>query len=1331
MTRVRSLPTPCHDSRTEASRPGAEPTLLHEFFEESAARTPDQIAVDIPPGGRRPTRRRVTYAQLKQQSDALAAFLDELTCGVECVVAVILPRESECLYVAQLAALKSGAAYACIDPAFPDEQVRDILADASPVAILTDAAGAARLRHIEPTPVVDVPGWLRDVGDRETTRSVAAFAPDRLAYVIYTSGTTGKPKGVMIEHRSVVNLVLADRLALGVRPEYRVGQNSSSAYDSSVEEIWSAFAAGATLVVMDDETTRLGPDLIGWLRRERVTMFSPPPTLLRSTGCTDPEAELPDLRLLQVGGEVLTQDLADTWARGRCLLNDYGPTECTITALRARIQPGDTITIGRPLPGLHAYVLNDALHEVPDGETGELCLGGVALARGYRNQPERTAQKFVKHPRLGRIYRTGDLVARTPDQTYAFHGRIDAQVKVRGYRIELEAIESRLAECPGVRQAACRVQGVGGQQRLVAFVVPETPSTPLSFDALKTALRAVLPEYMVPSRFGILDRLPTTASGKMNRQALPTLEAHGSEAHLRAPSNDLEETLADSCRTLLGIEKAVSVDDDFFHDLGGDSLQAAQLISILRDDPRTASLAVRDLYETRTLAGLAKRAAERVSVTAVAPAAPRPQGRPMLASLVQGLWLLLQLIAGGPLLYLAAIVAPSHLLQGVGILPSLVLAPLVYGAGVVLYTLLTLALAVLVKKLLIGRYTPLRAPVWGSFYVRNWIVQHVVQLVPWRLLEGTALHSTALRALGARIGQRVHIHHGVNLLQGGWDLLDIGDDVTISQDAALQLVELEDGQVVVGRVVLESGCTLDVRAGVASDTHVEAGAYLTALSFLPRGRRIPAGERWDGVPAKRVGVAPEAPAVSPALSPAAYGVALSVGRALTGLCGALPVLLAAFVFTSMVGVDADHILDWFLESSLSLNTVLLGVGLVLSVRPLTLLLQLVAMRALGRVEPGVVSRWSLTYVRIWLKVELAAAANTWLSGTLLWIHWLRGAGMKIGRGCEISTIIDTVPELVEVGDSAFLADGIYLAGPRLHCGTVTLAPVRLASNTYFGNYVLIAGGQNIPENVLVGVCTVADDRQITPGSSWFGHPPFELPKREVVASDPTTTHLPNTIRYVNRLFWEWLRFALPLLPLLLFVGWLRAVAAFEDRVSLPVLLLTVIPALDFAVGASFCLFGLILKWALLGRVRPAVHPLWSCWCRRWEFHYVAYELYTSGPLSALEGTLFLNGYLRAMGMRLGRHVTLGPGFAYIIDHDMLEFEAGATVNCLFQAHTFEDRVLKIDRVRIRREATVGSLTVVLYGADIGSRTYVAPLSVVMKHERLLGNHAYVGCPTHL
>ena len=1311
------------------------PLFLHQFFERACQRWPERPAVDVPPGNGRPARRVLTYAELGRQADALASFLRGFATS-ECVIAILLPRTGEHLYLSQLAVLKAGAAYTCIDPAFPDEQVRAILADAEAVALLTDAAGLARVKGFggDLSRVFEIAALIEEQHHLSTALAPAAhLTPQNLAYLIYTSGTTGRPKGVMIEHRSIVNLVGSDLEEFQLSPEDRVGQNSSPAYDSSLEEIWLAFAAGATVVVMDDETARLGPDLIPWLQRERITVFCPPPTLLRATGCHDPAAALPDLSLLYVGGEALPRDVADRWAKGRRLVNGYGPTECTVTSLRGRIREGEPITIGRPVPGLQAWVLDESLAETPDGEQGELYLGGIGLARGYRHRLELTAEKFPVHPRFGRLYRTGDLVSREADGNYSYHGRIDSQVKLRGYRVELEAIEAKLAECDGVREAACQVQKDGTQQILVAFVVPKDGRASLSFDELKASLRKLLPTYMIPSRFATLSELPTTVGGKLNRKLLPVIAASERDEHKQviAPRNVAEEKLAAAFQKILRLRDSVSIHDDFFNDLGGDSLHGAELISLLRDDPATESITVRDLYEARTVAELALRVrAEESAKAVIAEASDRTPGQPLLATSLQALWLLAGLVLGSFAAYLTAFDIVPLLIHSLGLVPFLLLSPVLVFATLALYTLVAALLAVFVKWLFIGRYRPRREPVWGNFYVRHWIVQQTVRIVPWQWLEGTEFELVVLRALGARIGRRVHIHRGVNLLQGGWDLLTIGDDVTISQDAAIRLVDLDDGHVVMGMVSIGSGSTLEVRAGIGGNTILEPEAYLTALSYLPDGGRIPRGERWDGIPAQATGQSPPRPTLPDgerSLSPFWHGVALILARFVLRLVLALPLELTTVIVALMSGLDTESALAWLSAPLPNLSLLIAAMLIVTLTLPLSLALEALAIRALGRVRAGVISRWGFAYIRVWLKTQMLDAAGEWLSGTLFWPVWLRLAGMRVGSGCEISTIIDVVPELIEIERASFFADGIYLGGPRVDRGTVTLEHTHLAENTFLGNHVVILAGQHLPPDILLGVCTVADEKIVRPGTSWFGHPPFELPRREIIECDRRLTHDPHLIRYVNRVFWELLRFTLPAVPVLVLLAWYQLVSIAS--LSGPSFLWLAVPAISFGAAAFFCLLVLVLKWMLLGRVKPGTHPLWSCWCSRWDFLYVAWGVYARALLSTLEGTLLLPWYLRAMGMRIGCRVILGDGFAQVVDPDMLHFEDGATVSCQFQAHTFEDRVLKIDRITIRRQATVGSTAVLLYGAEIGVRTHVAPQSVVMKRESLLPGHSYAGCPT--
>ncbi len=1315
-----------------AAAPAAPPRLLQACFQAAAARWPEQLAVDVPPGPDRDLRRTATYADLSARAHTLAALLRPRL-GSDAIVALHLSRDTPDLYAAQLAVLLAGGAWTCIDPAFPDDQVQAILDDAAPAAILADAAGAARLRGLRlgTDLVVDTAAFLA------TAPAAATIAPapwqhaHSLAYLIYTSGTTGKPKGVMIQQAGITSLVTGDLAEFGLGPGDRVAQGSSAAYDSSVEETWLALASGATVVVMDDAAARLGPDLVPWLREERITVFCPPPTLLRATGCEDPATALPDLKLLYVGGEALPQDVADRWGQGRRLVNGYGPTECTVTALRTDIVPGRPITIGHPVPGLRAWVLNEALAEVPPGQSGELCIGGTGLARGYRNDPETTTLKFLEHPTFGRIYRTGDLALRGPDGAHHYLGRMDTQVKLRGYRIELEAIEARLVEHMGVRAAACTVQGEGARQTLVGFFVPEDPGIVPLGEHLKAWLRHSLPAYMVPGHLAPLAELPVTVGGKLDRRRLPQVRTAGEALEPGEPPRDATEAaLARAYREALALAADAPIHADFFNDLGGDSLGAALLVSLLREDPATAAVTVRDIYEAPTIAELAPRlqASQRSPGKGLGDGAPLPRTRaqpPGPALALHTLCLLATLALGAPLTYLLTFRLLPALAQRLGLVPLLLLAPLLSALGLALWAPLSLAYAVLVKRLLIGRYQPLTAPVWGSFHTRNWMVQQAVRLVPWGLFTGTGLHAAALRALGARIGQRVHIHRGVLLLRGGWDLLDIGDDATLSQDVALQLVDLEAGQIKVGPITIGAGATLEVRASVDAHSEVGAGACLTALSHLPAGSRIPAGERWHGIPAQPAGRVPEAPALPPGTQ--GTSLAFTCRMLAARLALAMGLSLPADLLFVALALGSEWTLETALDGLASPTTIIL---LVLSV-PLTLLTQALAAQALGPVEPGVLGRWSPAYLRVWLKSGLVDAAGQWLSGTLFWPFWLRLAGMRIGPGCEISTIIDVVPELVEIGPETFFADGIYLGGPRIHRGTVTVDHTVLGRNTFLGNHAVILAGQALPNDILLGVCTVADAAAIRPGSSWFGHPPFELPRREVVVFDRSLTHDPSTLRYLTRVFWEALRFTLPVFPALVFLGWVAAVTKLEASLPPAAFLGVALPLLTLATTAIMVLAILALKWLLLGRVRPGTHALWSCWCSRWDFLYVAWGFFGRGLLTTLEGTLWLTWYLRAMGMHIGARAVLGPGFAQVVDPDMISIGDGATVQAMFQAHTFEDRVLKIDHVQIHEGASLGHGTVPLYGAVIGAHADVAPHSVIMKRERLLPGESYSGAPTRV
>jgi non-ribosomal peptide synthetase-like protein len=1344
------------------------PTLLHEFLDDARAHRPDAVAIDVPPTPDRPTRRTLTYAELWARSGEIARSIANLT-RPDTVVAIMLPRTTPDLFAAQIGVNRAHGAFTCPDPKFPDAHLRAVLENAGVRVVIGDRASLERVAGLGLTieravDVDDVPTTSDEHADDAIISANGKAACERcLAYMISTSGTTGTPKGVMIEHRGIVNLIASDLDEFRLGPGDRVGQGSSAAYDSSIEETWLALASGATLVVLDDTTMRLGPDLTQVLRQERISVFCPPPTLLRTTGCADPQRELPDLRLLYVGGEALPQDLAERWAAGKRLVNGYGPTECSVTVVRGDVRVGDRVTIGTPVRGHTAHILDDRLAPVPDGQAGELCIAGPGLARGYRGREELTREKFPVLPGIGRVYRTGDLAQREADGRLQYLGRIDAQVKIHGYRIELEAIEARLAEHAGVREAACCVQGSSDAPVLCAFIVPSDVMQRPSHAVLRAHLRDLLPVYMVPSRWADLDELPRTVGGKIDRRRLPTIDAEtpegdsvreGSDGDARDASVD---TQAGECAeveavirrafasTLRRSVQSITLDVPFSDLPGGDSIGAIALTCELRRFPATARLTTRDVYEAPTVRALAARAAasqhdqdaEPVRIETIraeqraALGEPIGTPRPALITTLQGLWVLLWLSVWSAIAYAMGFEVLPMIAEHAGLWVTLALGPVLAVGSMVAYALLSIAVLVLLKRLLIGAYTPMTYRLWSGTHLRHWIVEQGARAVPWSLLSGTTALNAVLRLLGARVGARVHIHRGVNVTQGGWDLLTIGDDATLACDAWMGLVELDNSCARVAPVTIGRGALIDVRAGVGGGARVGDGAHLQPLAWLADDASLSDGESFGGVPARSVGradlPAPEHDRAAGAMSATLHAFVMLAIEAVVRAFDALLLLAGVIVGVMLLGVSERDVLSWLSSPTISSGGVVWTLAGVVIATPIWLVWRAVLLRLLGTVREGEISRWSLAYIRVWHKTRVLEACGRWLSGTLFWPVWLRLAGMRIGPRCEVSTIIDVVPELVEIGTESFFADGIYLGGPRIAGGRVRLGRTTLGGGTFLGNHAVLPAGA-YKRGMFVGVSTVASPGTWAQDTGWFGIPALRLHRREVVQANRTLTFSPGPVRYATRVFWEVLRFGMGVPVVLSAHVWLWMIEALASDSGVAVRVALAAPLATLTVLAAECLAVVMLKWALLGRARAGQHALWSCWCSRWDFLYVVWQFCAGPQLTLLQGSLLLNAYLRLTGVRIGRRVALGPGFAQVVDPDMLTFEDDTTIAAHFQAHSFEDRVLKLAPVVVRRGSTIAEQAVVFFGTDIGERSLVSPNSVVMKNERVEPGTCVAGSP---
>jgi amino acid adenylation domain-containing protein len=615
---------------------------IHELFEIQAARTPDAPALVF-------EGLTLSYAELNAQANRLAHHLVALGVRPDTRVAVCVPRGTD-LMVALLATWKAGGAYVPLDPDYPAERLRYMLADSAPRVLLTDTDCAQRLPAASDVHAIWLDGpevpWAHLPPHNVPTRG-EAWPGQHLAYVFYTSGSTGQPKGVMVEHRSLVNYTLAAAALFQLSAADRVRQQNSINFDLSLEEITPALATGACLHLsrtpMAAGGDPCGASVVHLTAAHWHTLVGDwhrAPELAR--------AQLRAVRLINVTGDALSPQLLAQWAAldlPTRLINTYGPTEttvsCTAALLRADAHGVDQVTIGTPLPNVRVYVLDAHGQPVPIGVAGELCVGGVQVGRGYLDRPQATAERFVPDPYAAepgsRLYRTGDLVRWRADATLEYLGRRDHQVKVRGFRIELGEIEARLLELSGVREAVVLArEDVPGDKRLVAYVTGES----LPPEALRTHLLARLPEYMVPAAYVALDALPLTPNGKLDRRALPAPEGSAFGRRAGQPQGELETLLASLWSQLLGIE-SIGRHDDFF-DLGGHSLLAVQLTSRIRAT-MGVEVEVAALFEQPTLAGFA----QRVGVAGAAqlpPVRPASRDAPLPLSFAQQrLWFLAQL----------------------------------------------------------------------------------------------------------------------------------------------------------------------------------------------------------------------------------------------------------------------------------------------------------------------------------------------------------------------------------------------------------------------------------------------------------------------------------------------------------------------------------------------------------------------------------------------------------------------------------------------------------------------------------------------------------------
>lgn len=1301
---------------------------LQHIFEKRAAERPDHVAIEC-------AGQSMTYAELDHRANRMAWSLRAR--GVKPGSLVGLYDRKSCdLFAAMLGVLKAGAGYVPVDPMFPVDRIESIFADANVRAIVTSAEFAAGLkksrahlllldRHVDELEMR--PSWpLPSAAGENHTGD--------LAYVIYTSGSTGRPKGVMIEHRNAVAFVHTLDSVYRITADDRIYQGFSIAFDASVEEIWAAFAQGGTLVVAPDDISRSPADAAEFITANGLTYFSTVPTFLSMM-----DAELPTVRLLVLGGEVCSPELVARWVKnGRRLLNTYGPTETTVVATYTDCRPGEPVTIGKPLPGYVAYVTDERLNRVAKGMPGELVIGGFGVSRGYLNRDELTAEKFVANPFIEdaawapRLYRTNDLARVTEDGSLQFLGRIDDQIKIRGFRVELSEIETALIEQPGVRAAAVRVVQSAGLPELAAYVVAEEGG----FDRTRVAdaLRARLPDYMVPKFLDTVGEMPLLNSGKVDRKKLPEPLnlLRRSSRMIEPPANDLERTLHAVWRArFAGAE--VSVNDDFFVDLGGHSMLAAQMITELRTKHGLTRSSVRDLYQHRTIRAFARHLQDigggTTTATEAADAAADKPTRAEQAFRSVPAWeryttVAMQTVA--LLVYESILIAPVAFFVWMAL--SLSDRSMSWDAALWLATAVGFAIwpamlliSIAVKWLVVGRFKPGAYPVWSLYYGRWWIA-NLYQSLSWsHMFEGSPLMSLYFRALGAKVGKRVTISTSICAIH---DLVSIGDDASIGPETHITGYRVEDGMLKIGRIDIAHDCFVGLHCSLGLDTTMKAGARLDDMSRLDDGETIGGWDAYRGAPA--------VPAVVhvPRPDPRTRWRSIAMGFAHLGL------IYAMGYFLILTGAPAIALVAYAVFGP----NVYFGIAALIAAMPLTIVWYLacfVAVKKLfiGTIKPGRYPLHSGRYLRLWFYRYLLANTRQLMMpvySTVYLATIYRWLGAKIGKNAELSTLNQAIPELLEIGEGSFLADECMVGGIRIHNGVAEVKDTVIGSRSFIGNSAYVRGGAVVDDDVLVGVMSTppADSDIVPEHSQWLGSPGFALPRPEAEkVFDDTKTFAPDRRALRLRAVSDTVRILLPSYIAIAGLGVIMAVAALGYDLLPWWAVALALPLVTNFVAVGTVLTVAAIKRVVMGTFKPEVHPLYSPFVWFNDVINGIFEAVAAVAMTPFMGTPYLAPLLRTMGCKVGKwcflDTTLVSEFDLVRIGDYASLNLGATL----QTHLFEDRVMKSDTLVIGDGCNVGNMAIVLYATEMQRGSTLGSLSVLMKGETLPPMSRWRGIPS--
>jgi non-ribosomal peptide synthetase-like protein len=1291
-----------------------------------------QLAVDT-------GERALTYDQLDARANQLARFL--LARGARSGDRIgLLLDDAVHSYVGMLAVLKLNAAYLPLDGGCPADRLSYIVGDAGVAVMLTLSHLRDRLQHVGcPHLCVDeIAALVAAEDDHRLTDAEKGDPVDELCYIVYTSGSTGRPKGVAVEHASICNFVRVAVEVYQIQPHDRVYQGMTIAFDFSVEEIWVPLVAGATLVPKPAGSSLVGHELGTFLRVNEITALCCVPTLLATL-----EEDLPSLRFLLVSGEACPQHLITRWHRpDRRFLNVYGPTEATVTATWTSVHPDRPVTIGVPLPTYSAVILDPAEDKaLPPGEVGEIGIAGIGLARGYLNRDDLTDRSFIRdflgidNNPSGRIYRTGDLGRINDDGEIEYHGRMDTQVKIRGYRIELTEIESVLLQVPGIAQAVVNTyEPAPGTVELVAYYNRRKDTAEVDHSQVYQQLRGLLPQYMVPAYLEELAVIPMLPSDKADRKNLPAPQGSRSLAGLDAysgPTTGTERFLADALASALRLER-VSVDSHFFDDLGADSLLMAQFCARVRKRADLPPVSMRDIYLHPTIRGLATALAEQAPAPA-GPAIRPPSGPPARATTAQYL-----LCGSAQLLLFLGLSYLSGLLMvqgyewtavpGTGLV-EIYLRVVLFG-GVAF--LVTCALPIVAKWVLVGRWKPQEFPIWSLAYLRFWLVKTLIRVNPMALFVGSPLYLLYLRALGAKIGRGVAIFS--RIIPVCTDLLTIGDGTVIRKDTSFVCYRAHAGRIQTGAVALGRNVVIAEQSVIDIGTSMGDGAQLGHASSLHASQAVPAGESWHGSPAQRSTV--DYRSIDPTRCSTLRRFVFSALQLLNLLGVAVPLAIgAADTLIGFLNLGSLALTSWtsyvqllIISLVLFFGGVLTGLAVVVTLpRLLNLLL------TPGRIYPLYGVHYSIH--RTITRVTNTRFYMTLFGDSSYVVHYLQALGYDLSQVEQTGSNFGVVqrhetPYLSTIGTGTMVSDGLSMINANFSNTSFTVTRAAVGPRSFLGNGIVYPSSSKMGDNCLYGTkVMVPIDGKVRESTGLLGSPPFEIPRS--VHRDHRFDHLRTGDEFHRRLAAK-NRHNIATIGIFLLVRWFHfylvtvfalLTAGLYHRIGAPGTAADEIVTVLFSIG-YFVFFE--RAGAVFRALRPqfcSIYDPYFWWHERfWKLNAVA--------LGLLNGTPFKNVVWWLLGVRIG-HRVFDDGCT-IVEKTLVTLGDDCTLGAgsAIQCHSLEDGTFKSDYITLGAGCTVGTYAFVHYGVTMGEGAVLDADSFLMKGADVAPHARWRGNPAH-